>query len=136
MRPTSALLPLGFVLVTGMLSFGTAQAFHEDITCERTILSTQGFAHKSHAESWFPEQLKFSRDNFEHVSDDLKLLRYVRAVPTKGGNIYSQYHNLFPDGRLSVSLSGRNGYKGTGASYYKCNKTALEIRQDRVGHLK
>lgn len=131
MRPTSALLPLGFVLVTGMLSFGTAQAFHEDITCERTILSTQGFAHKSHAESWFPEQLKFSRDNFEHVSDDLKLLRYVRAVPTKGRPNYSAFYNLFPDGRLSVSISDRSGYKSTGASYYKCDKTALQVRQEK-----
>ena len=132
MRPTSAYLPLGYMLVTSLLSFGTAQAFHEDITCERTIFSTQGFVHKSHAESWFPEQLKFSSGNFQHVSDDLKLLRYVRAVTTTGGQNYSAFYYLFPDGRLSVSISDRSGYKSTGASYYKCDKTALQVRREKL----
>ena len=136
MRPTSALLPLGFVLIMGQLSSGSAYAIYDVIRCERLTLSTQGFAYKSHAESWFPRRLHISSGAFKHVSDDLQLLRFTKTVRSTKGNIYSQYHNLFPDGRLSVSLSGRNGYKGTGASYYKCNKTALEIRQDRVGHLK
>ena len=132
MKRISTLLSLAFTVFVALFYSGTAHASHKDITCQRTTLSTQGFAQKSHAESWFPEQLRFSNRKFKHVSDNLKLLRYTKSVTTTDGNSYSKFHYLFPDGRLSVSISDRGGYKGTGASYYKCNKTALEVRQEKL----
>lgn len=113
------------------LNAAAAKANKFTITCQRTVLATQGFAHKSIAETWFPKMLTTSARYFKPISNTKGALRHSRTIRSTDGVNYQFVHTLLPDGRLVADIMTRAGYKGTGASYYHCDMTADEVRKLR-----
>ena len=125
-------LLLTIVMIFIGLNATAAQAKIFTITCKRTVLNTQGFAKKSHAEFWFPIIFTISALSFQPISDEQSALRHSRTVQTIQGTNYQFLHTLLPDGRLLANAVSRHGYKDIGPSTYQCDKTALDVRKLRV----
>ena len=125
-------LLLTIVMIFIGLNATAAQANIFTITCKRTVLNTQGFAKKLHAESWFPIIFTTSALSFQPISDEQSALRHSRTVTSIQGTSYKLLHTLLPDGRLLANAVPRRGYKDMGPSIYQCDKTALDVRKLRV----
>ena len=97
------------------------------LVCERTYLDNSGFTFSSKgAASWFPQKIRINDSNFQKIEGQ-KSVVYSMNRRSKNGPIYTVTYRLLPDKRLLASLSQKAGYKPTGTTAYKCDKSSLDV---------
>lgn len=100
------------------------------VICERYKLDTSGFASKAAAESFYPENLYMEVHDFKPKGGNSKQM-VTESIRSEEGNgvTHRIIYSLLPNGKMIVALQQRANYKAPGQARYKCNATALEVRE-------
>ena len=94
------------------------------LTCQRLSNDASGFVDREAYDSWFPKSVTFGDRQFKPKGGGSKSFIYSRR---------KQDWILLPNSKMVVTFQTTAGYRDVSPRYYKCDKTSLQLAEERTG---